>query len=315
MYPAQLDAVYRLLHPVRPNHLAVIQQTVAGKTHILRTLGVIERGIILIFIPLLTLSPDVMYKFKSANQKFSAVAVQHLDELFDANKQVYYDLLERCRGLRRSTTETVFIFVLPQFLINHPEAREVFIECSHCTTLRVIALDEVHIHVQHRTSFHSEIRALQVLFFPKIFREQLPTVRSRLIILTATMPTSYLPHLCRLLTVSSFQGESIVRGSPREVDQRDIEMQTYICSAKGLYVSKGLTLVSEFLRDHTTKSAVIFCNSRHQSQHFRDHLERKLNELQLNVDVLHINGSLHKTDKFWRICLFCDEGHIQEADF
>ena len=25
MYPAQLDAVYCLLHPVRPNHLAVIQ--------------------------------------------------------------------------------------------------------------------------------------------------------------------------------------------------------------------------------------------------------------------------------------------------
>ena len=25
MYPAQLDAVYRLLHPVRPNHLADIQ--------------------------------------------------------------------------------------------------------------------------------------------------------------------------------------------------------------------------------------------------------------------------------------------------
>jgi hypothetical protein len=88
MYPAQLDAVYRLLHPVRPNHLDVIQRSGAGKTHILRTLGVIERGIILIFIPLLTLSADVMSKFTCANQKFGTVAVQHLDELFDANKQV-----------------------------------------------------------------------------------------------------------------------------------------------------------------------------------------------------------------------------------
>ena len=35
MYPAQLDAVYCLLHPVCPNHFAVIQQTGAGKTHIL----------------------------------------------------------------------------------------------------------------------------------------------------------------------------------------------------------------------------------------------------------------------------------------
>ena len=157
MYPAQLDAVYHLLHPMRPNHLAVIQRTGAGKTHILRTLGVIERGIILIFIPLLTLSADVMSKFTCANQNFGAVTVQHLDELFDANKQVYYDLLERCHGLRRSTTTTVFIFMSPQFLINHPKAREVFIECSHRTTLRVIALDKVHIHVQHGTSFCSEI--------------------------------------------------------------------------------------------------------------------------------------------------------------
>ena len=91
-------------------------------------------------------------------------------------------------------------------------------------------------------------------------------------------------------------------------------MQTCICLGKGLYVFKGLSLVSEFLRDHPTKSAVIFCSSRHQSQHFRDHLEI-LNKLKLNINVLHINGLLHKTDKFWRICLFCDEGHIREADF
>ena len=68
MYSAQLDAVYRLLHPVHPNHLAVIQQTGAGKTHILRMLGVIKRGITLIFILLLTLSANVMSKFTCANQ-------------------------------------------------------------------------------------------------------------------------------------------------------------------------------------------------------------------------------------------------------
>ena len=190
-----------------------------------------------------------------------------------------------------------------------------FIECFHRTTLRVIALDEAQIHVQHGMSFRSEIRALQVLFFAKIFCEQSPMMQLQLIVLTATMPTSYLPHLCRLLTVSLFQGKSIVRGYPRDFDQCKIEMQYYICSAKGLYVSKGLTLVSEYLRDHLVKSAVIFCNSRHQSQHFRDHLESKLNQSKLNIDVLHINGSLHKTDKLWRIRLFCDEGHIHEANF
>jgi hypothetical protein len=74
MYPTQLDAIYRILHPVHPNHLAVIQRTGAGKTHILRTLGVIERGIILIFIPLLTLSADVMSKQTSLLQLAGAMS-------------------------------------------------------------------------------------------------------------------------------------------------------------------------------------------------------------------------------------------------
>jgi hypothetical protein len=60
MFLAQLDAVFCLLHPMKPYHLAVIERTGAEKTHILRTLGVIERGIVLIFIPLLTLSADVI---------------------------------------------------------------------------------------------------------------------------------------------------------------------------------------------------------------------------------------------------------------
>jgi hypothetical protein len=60
MFPAQIDAVFCLLHPVKPNHLAVVEQTGAGKTHILWMLGVIEQGIVLIFIPLLTLSANVM---------------------------------------------------------------------------------------------------------------------------------------------------------------------------------------------------------------------------------------------------------------
>ncbi len=80
-------------------------------------------------------------------------------------------------------------------------------------------------------------------------------------------------------------------------------------------MSKGLSLVAKFLQENPSLSTVVFCNLRKQSQHFRDHLERKLDEMQLNIDVIHINGMLHKIDKYWRIRLFCDETHIREADF
>ncbi len=58
-------------------------------------LGDIKWGIILIFIPLLTLSTDVMSKFMCANLSFGVVIIRHLDKLYDANKPAYKDLLQR----------------------------------------------------------------------------------------------------------------------------------------------------------------------------------------------------------------------------
>jgi hypothetical protein len=148
-----------------------------------------------------------------ADQCFGAITIQHLDELCNANKQVYKDLLQRCRGLLCSTTTTVFIFLSPQFIINHPDAHDVFIECSHRATLCVVTLDKAHIHVQHGTSFRSKIWALQAQFFSKIFGNQLHLMRPCLIVRTAIMPTSYLLPLSHLLTINSFSGDLLVRGA------------------------------------------------------------------------------------------------------
>ena len=95
---------------------------------------------------------------------------------------------------------------------------------------------------------------------------------------------------------------------------RNQDVDLYLLS-EGSLCFQGIDSCLQFLRDHPVKSAVIFCNFHYQSQHFWDHLESKLNQLKLNVGVLHINGLLHQTDKFWRIRLFGDEGHIRKADF
>jgi superfamily II DNA helicase RecQ len=298
MFPAQLDADFCLLHPMKPNHLAVIEQTGAGKTHILQTLGVIKRGIVLIFIPLLMLLADVMSKFTCAAKRYGAVIIQHLDELFNTNKPAYHKLLQRCCGLHQSTSTTIFLFLALQFIINHPDACDVFIECSNLTTLCAIALDEAHIHVQHGTSFRGKIWALQVNFFLNIFGSQQPKLRPQLIALTVTMPISYLTLLANLLTISHFSGDSLLHGTQDDFSQQEIDMQSFILANKGQYVLKGLTLTANLLQENPSMSAVIFFNSRKQSQYFHDHLERKLNKMKLNVDVIHINVSFHKINKF-----------------
>jgi hypothetical protein len=233
IFLAQLDTVYRLLHPMHPNHLAVIQQTGARKTHILQMLGGIERGIVLIFIPLLTLSANVMSKFTCTDQRFGAVTIQYLDKLYDANKQVYKDLLQHCQGLLCSTITTVFIFLSLQFVINHPDACDVFIGCSHRATLCVVAIDEAHFHIQDGTLFRSMIRALQALFFAEIFGNQPHLMRLRLIVLTATMPTSYLLPLSHLLTINLFFGDLLVCGTQNRFRQCKIDIGVLFVPTRG----------------------------------------------------------------------------------
>ena len=105
-----------------------------------------------------------MHKFEEYNPTWGNVGVYHLDELYNCNRQLYHSLLSGCSLLGRDTSSTFFILLSPQFLflINHRDALDVFFLCAHerTLTLRVIAMDEAHIHVQHRTSFREDIRAL-----------------------------------------------------------------------------------------------------------------------------------------------------------
>ena len=315
MRPAQLEACYRLLHPYCPNSLLVIHRTGGGKTHILRTLGVIERGIVLIFIPLLTLSADVMHKFEAANTTWGNVGVYHLDELYDSNRSAFHSLLRRCSTIERNTTSTLFVFLSPQFLVHHRNTLDIFVICAGERTLRLIAMDEAHIHVQHGTSFRDDIRALRAEFFVKVYGNQPILRRPRLIALSATFPTSYVRLLSHLLTVDLTPAKCILRGCPAEFCQREIEMKLEMCGKKAIFVSKGLTMVANFLEQNPESSVVIFCNSRHQSLHIATQLEKKLDMKKLAIDVLNINGSLDKTDKFWRIRLFCDNRHSRRGQF
>ncbi len=78
-------------------------------------------------------------------------------------------------------------------------------------------------------------------------------------------------------------------------------MKLDIYSKKAQFVTKGLDIVADFLNSDQDSSVVVFCNSRKQSQHFSVQLEKKLDMAKLDVDVLNINVSLDKINKFWQI--------------
>lgn len=78
-------------------------------------------GITIIFIALLTLSTDVLEKFKMSNDPFDEV-ISHLGELLNVNCDQYRSVLSSVREMRHRSDSTYFIFVSPQFLVKQKYA-------------------------------------------------------------------------------------------------------------------------------------------------------------------------------------------------
>ena len=150
----------------------------------------------MVFIPLLTLSADVMSKFQSACQDFGSIRAYHLDELKDNNPPAYDAVLNRCISLTPSTKSTVFVFLSPQHLCHNQRACNIFLGCGAKGTLRTVVMDEIHLHVSHGLSFRVECRQLKDIFFRPLFHPRDDDVfKPRLLCMTATMPIHLYPGL------------------------------------------------------------------------------------------------------------------------
>ena len=301
--PMQLDAARVMLHPRRPDQIILVQPTGAGKSHIVRLLGVIKKGIVLVFVPLLALSADVLEKFKNAIDTWGTVDVHHLDEVYTNSKGNYRRLLEKIRCMDRRTSSTLFLFVSPHFLVLHPDARDALLLAGRERTLRLVVADEVHLMVQHGMSFRAEIRALRDLFWIKLFRPSDSAAHPKFIGMTATMPEAYVAHLT-FLTTLPFPDSNIFRASAYDFQQRSIGMAQFVCGVSD-YARTGLKQVVEFLHKNPDRSTVLFTNARARAETLTRQLEAKLNEAHVNADVIVVHGNLDKNEKFWRVRIFC----------
>src|SRR6056300_1990588 len=131
-------------------------------------------GVVIIFVPLLSLSADQMNKMKEASQKFGTVETHHLDE-FPTNDggTKLRTLVDRINRLEETTTSTIFLFTSPQFMCkssNKSLLDALLSAHQRAGVLRVVGIDEAHLFVLH-SLFRVEIHMLTELFFKKIFNE------------------------------------------------------------------------------------------------------------------------------------------------
>jgi superfamily II DNA helicase RecQ len=189
--PNQAEAAARLADPSRPSDLLLVDRTGSGKTHVTRIIGVAEKGITLVVINLHTLTADQLSKFVGANQAYGTIEAHNVDEMFQNSKVEYHKLLHRGRTLALDTTSSVFLFVSPQFICYHSDFTKMLIGAVDRRVLRLVVLDEVHLHVQQGTSFRPEIRMLKDVFFAKAYHPSRRAVRPKTIMATGTMDSNY----------------------------------------------------------------------------------------------------------------------------
>ena len=111
-------AIDLCLEPTKvDSKLLFVTRTGYGKSHVMRTLGVLVGGVVVILVPLLSLSADQMNKMKEASQKYGTVETHHLDEFpTDDGGLKLRTLVDRINALEETTTSTIFLFTSPQFL-------------------------------------------------------------------------------------------------------------------------------------------------------------------------------------------------------
>mmetsp|Transcript_15996 Transcript_15996/g.27214 ORF Transcript_15996/g.27214 Transcript_15996/m.27214 type:complete len:404 (-) Transcript_15996:1753-2964(-) len=305
----QMKALVGCLNPIYcESKMLFVTRTGYGKSHVMRTLGVVLGGVVVIFVPLLSLSADQMNKMKEANQNYGTVETHHLDEFpTDDGDQTLDNLVNRIAQLQDDTTSTIFLFTSPQFLCqqsNKPLLDEL-ISAHKRGVLRVVGIDEAHLFVQH-SSFRVEIHMLTELFFKKVFDKERPKSHPVLLAMTATMPDRFVPKLEALIATRP----PMVR--PPELDhfeQRHIKMEFGVnCVSFVPELDRLVGVITDSIigEEHDASERVVGLTTLASTAIALDEkLCEKLNKKKCDVDVVVVHGQLHKLDKFYNMRLFC----------
>ena len=295
--PVQRDVLAKLLDGRRIRKHLIVQPTALGKTHIMRVFGTIMKGIHVIIHPLLALTADQHTAFVSGNEAFGKIEVHNLDEQAAKSLYVRKKIMQRLLDLKRSSSTTIFLLCSPQFLAFHDDFTAALRKCNENKTLRSNSVDECHLFAQHGTYFRAEIRKTSDVYFNHLYKNK--NIHPHLLALTATMTNSDL-KVFENLVHTTFPPASRTWASSTDFRQDHIAIQLVITSA----YSTQLHHTVEYCRV-TDGSAFIFANSKALTYKLVASIEKKLDVLDKQVDVLHIHGGLDKSKKFHLINIFC----------
>jgi superfamily II DNA helicase RecQ len=136
--------------------LLVVDRTGGGKSLVLQTVATCVGVITLVIGSLLSLTDNQLSRLKSANQDHGLVKAVHLDKTPDA--LVRSSLMSKMEEITGDGSETLVLFCLPQYSVEHDVFRGALLWGHQQRTLRLMSINKAHVYSMHGRSFRGCIR-------------------------------------------------------------------------------------------------------------------------------------------------------------
>ena len=111
-----------------PGKLLVVDQTASGKSYILRMIATMVGGIILVIVPLLSLTADRMEKVRVALQCHGSIEAHHIDEI--PLSLIIELIIPRMLEIGYNSNSIMFIFDSPQQLASTQVLLDALFKCQ-----------------------------------------------------------------------------------------------------------------------------------------------------------------------------------------
>ena len=119
---------------------------------------------------------------------------------------------------------STFLLCLPQYLADHVHFQDCVLRCYKRQTLRMVALDEVHLYTMHGRTFRECIRYLLAEFFKKMYNDSSTLKPPLFLAMTTTMMESILISFSSLTNVDWSKKSHQLWSSFSDFSQQSINM-------------------------------------------------------------------------------------------
>jgi hypothetical protein len=301
----QLETVAHILKivshaPPGPIPILLCRPTGGGKSAIRDCAGLIlGGGVVVTFVPLLAVAGDQTAKVRKASEREDNIRVFNLDEYrnYRKKKQLQKALVD---DLDITTGVTVYLFSSPQTITTDTTWQRTLNYLIENGTIKLLTVDECHLFASFGLEFRKEFLDLDHTLFSKLHRSPhaLPVL-----FMTATGTKQMVDELEKLTSLQFRKPENILWPSrPAEFSRRNVSLELKFNDTSVSDVKSYIrTLNDPALANN---QFILYSNSVKRCTHLLHQSKSLLDSEIIPGDVVTVNGSLFKEQKFHHTDIF-----------